>query len=466
MVKERELSILSFSLFSSWLLSFPFQGQILYAVAELYHITIDGMVFTAIGGCFTGLFLCGFFIKTIEQAKLTITLAIFLCIVSTIPFLFSPSNIWTISLAIGSFAAGMCIASWGFYYKTYTPSNERLKTAADVLIYSNILMIVINMITIHISVYIGLVISIGVLVAALYFNNRISLKSIAETKENTDKDRSVMVLLKPLIFLCFFIIFITINSGLMYQVINPAFLHHRWLVSWYWALPYITAIFIMKNLPQKVSRNYLLYVAIAMIGLSFSAFMVLDRSAGSYLIVNTLMLGACGVYDLFWWSILGEMLEYHSNPAKILGIGLSANVMGILIGCFIGKRIDTMGSVHGVSLLALIIVFSTIIILPVLHKHLFTLLKSHIFLTALYEMAPSKQSETIGSIMAAGKLTQRESQIVDLLLKGWTYKMIANELFLSQNTIKSHIRNIYSKFQVQSKSELMELMIEKGYLTY
>lgn len=81
-----------------------------------------------------------------------------------------------------------------------------------------------------------------------------------------------------------------INSGLMYQVLNPAFAHHEWLVSWYWALPYIVALYIMKNLPQNTNRTYILYVGISMIGLAFIAFMTVEPSAGAYLLVNTLML--------------------------------------------------------------------------------------------------------------------------------------------------------------------------------
>ncbi|MDD2481746.1 MAG: LuxR family transcriptional regulator, partial [Lutispora sp.] len=268
--------------------------------------------------------------------------------------------------------------------------------------------------------------------------------------------------IKPLAFLCFFIVVITINSGLMYQVINPAFEHHQWLVSWYWAVPYIIALYIMKNLPRKTNRNYLLYVAIAMIGFSFIAFMMFDRSVVSYLVINTLMLGACGVYDLFWWSILGEMLDFDDNPAKILGIGLSANVLGVLIGGMLGSAIsanDTKS--YNSSILALSIVFFTLIILPLLHKYLSLLLKNHVFLNMLYEMTPSKQSETIYNFVIEGKLTQRESEITALLLKGRTYKMIANELNLSENTIKTHIKNIYSKFSVQSKVELVNLLMQK-----
>ncbi len=464
MDRERKLSIIAFSFFSSWMLSFSFEGQVLHAVAGKFQIDIQGMVFIAIAASFIGLLIGGFFIRTLKQAKVMMNYAIILCIISTIPFLFYPSIIWYITLATGSFSSGLCIAAWGFYFKFYTPPNERTKTAADVLIYSNLLMIAINMMAIHISPFLGLILSIAVLAFALYFHNKVSVEPVSEVYRGSSKDNNITDLIKPLIFLCFFIAIITINSGLMYQVINPAFEHQRFLVSWYWALPYIAAIYIMKNLPERISRNYILYVAIAMMGLSFIAFMALDRSAISYLIINTLMLGACGVYDLFWWSILGEMLDYHTNPAKILGIGLSANILGILIGCLTGNIIDAIGTVYGISILALIIVFITLMALPVLHKHLSLLLKSHIFLSNLHEMAPARQVQTIDNIIMLGKLTQRESEIVGLLLKGRTYKMIANELYLSENTVKTHIKNIYSKFQVQSKSELMELLMKRGHL--
>lgn len=58
-------------------------------------------------------------------------------------------------------------------------------------------------------------------------------------------------------------------------------------------------------------------------------------------------------------------------------------------------------------------------------------------------------------------LTGRENEIVDLLLKGRTYKMIAEELYLSENTVKTHIKNIYSKLGIKSKTELIRMFVEK-----
>ena len=50
-------------------------------------------------------------------------------------------------------------------------------------------------------------------------------------------------------------------------------------------------------------------------------------------------------------------------------------------------------------------------------------------------------------------LTNRESEVLQLLCKGKSYKMIAATLFVSEETVHSHIKNIYRKLQVRSKSE-------------
>ncbi len=50
-------------------------------------------------------------------------------------------------------------------------------------------------------------------------------------------------------------------------------------------------------------------------------------------------------------------------------------------------------------------------------------------------------------------LTSREIEILHQLVKGARYKTIANNLFISLDTVRSHIKNIYEKLQVNSKSE-------------
>lgn len=52
-------------------------------------------------------------------------------------------------------------------------------------------------------------------------------------------------------------------------------------------------------------------------------------------------------------------------------------------------------------------------------------------------------------------LTQREHEIVIALVEGLSYKMIADRLKISIETVRHHIKNIYRKLQVNSKSEVV-----------
>jgi DNA-binding CsgD family transcriptional regulator len=457
MVNNRRLSVIVFSLFFSWLLAFPFEGRILYALADYYNISAESFVFGTMAAHFAGLLACGFFVRNMQTAKKLMLFSIAFCIAASGVFFRPPSFLWTAALILAAFLVGCCVAAWGFYFKSSTPKDERIKTMADGLIYSNLLMILLNMAAIHISPHIGLVFSMMMLAAAFLFALSLPKMEASESPVSGQGEISVGKV-GPLAFLCLFIVVITINSGLMYQVQGPAFAHLEWLTSWYWAVPYIAALFIMRNLPRKINRSYILYVAIAMIGLSFIAFLALGRSWTDYLVVNTLMLGACGVYDLFWWSILGEMLELGINPAKIMGVGLSTNVLGVLLGGLIGNEVAG-GQSQNPTLLALGVVCVTLIMLPPLHTRLTTLLKNHAYLTIITEMPAQEQTRLICEFNITEKLTEREGEIAALLIKGKTYRMIAGELHVSENTVKTHVKNIYSKAGVQSRTELMNLLL-------
>ena len=54
---------------------------------------------------------------------------------------------------------------------------------------------------------------------------------------------------------------------------------------------------------------------------------------------------------------------------------------------------------------------------------------------------------------AANGLTKREDEILGYLVKGYFYKEIAGEVFISVETVRTHIRNIYEKLQVRTRSE-------------
>jgi two-component system, NarL family, response regulator LiaR len=56
---------------------------------------------------------------------------------------------------------------------------------------------------------------------------------------------------------------------------------------------------------------------------------------------------------------------------------------------------------------------------------------------------------------AASILTTREKEMLTYLSKGFRYKEIADKMFISHETVKTHIRNIYEKLHVQSRLEAL-----------
>ncbi len=61
---------------------------------------------------------------------------------------------------------------------------------------------------------------------------------------------------------------------------------------------------------------------------------------------------------------------------------------------------------------------------------------------------------------APSPLSPRETEILQLLCDGANYRSIADQLFLSSHTVKSHIKNIYRKLHVNSRAEAVRKAIE------
>lgn len=86
-------------------------------------------------------------------------------------------------------------------------------------------------------------------------------------------------------------------------------------------------------------------------------------------------------------------------------------------------------------------------------------------LTGGAPMSPVIAKMVISSMQkSSGKqynFTVRENDILKLLCKGMSYKMIANETGLAFETIRSYIKNIYEKLQVHSATEAVSKAINE-----
>ena len=61
-------------------------------------------------------------------------------------------------------------------------------------------------------------------------------------------------------------------------------------------------------------------------------------------------------------------------------------------------------------------------------------------------------------------LTQREEEVLELLTQGVTYKGVAQQLFISETTVKTHVNNIFQKLQVNDRTQAVLYAINNGFL--
>jgi DNA-binding NarL/FixJ family response regulator len=59
-------------------------------------------------------------------------------------------------------------------------------------------------------------------------------------------------------------------------------------------------------------------------------------------------------------------------------------------------------------------------------------------------------------------LSEREKEILRLMVEGFDYKTIAEKTFISYETVRTHVKNIYKKLHVTSRSEAVLKAIQQG----
>ncbi|MBA7599428.1 Transcriptional regulatory protein DegU [subsurface metagenome] len=63
-------------------------------------------------------------------------------------------------------------------------------------------------------------------------------------------------------------------------------------------------------------------------------------------------------------------------------------------------------------------------------------------------------------------LSPREGEVLQLVAQGATNKQIADSLFISENTVKTHLRNIMDKLHLANRSQAAAYAVEKGLVKY
>ncbi len=74
----------------------------------------------------------------------------------------------------------------------------------------------------------------------------------------------------------------------------------------------------------------------------------------------------------------------------------------------------------------------------------------------------ANENGTKQPVLRYGQLTKRELEVLQSAADGLTNKEIADRLNISEKTVKNHIANIFSKLQVNDRTQAIVLAIKKG----
>ena len=75
-----------------------------------------------------------------------------------------------------------------------------------------------------------------------------------------------------------------------------------------------------------------------------------------------------------------------------------------------------------------------------------------------------EKTETVSEDNYLSYLTSREEEVLDLLCQGVTYKGVAEKLFISDTTVKTHVNNIFQKLQVNDRTQAVLYAINNGFM--
>jgi DNA-binding CsgD family transcriptional regulator/MFS family permease len=468
--------ILSLALYFGWLLSFPFHGPVLSAVAQPkeymgFSMSSIFIFFHALAYLAAGLVLKA---EKKWHRLMLFSLGISIGTVALLPFF--PDSVWPWAMAVLGISSSLFTVGWSYPYATYIPMGGRLRLMATVIIGANIVVIFFNLLTPYLSptlllVLNGLPLWIALLLLIL-FPAHGGLKSFSPASAGK---RTVFPVPLLRIF-CLFVVGLYLCSGLMYKIMMPYIAAASPQLIYYRFLPYIAVLLIMWCFGKRLQRYFLIYMGASLLGLAFVSFALVYQSTVGLLITTVLIEAAFACLDLFIWTTLGDLALIYGAPFKFFGFVLAAKLSAILFGGLMGTEVFKILEYPHLytALFALGAISLIFIVIPWLNeriqKDLYQLLGGDIKqgeethdqegASGEDELGQSFFSQAIKLLLPEQKLTPRETEIFALLLKGLPNKEISEQLFISENTLKTHLRNIYPKFGVASKRELLYLVYE------
>jgi DNA-binding CsgD family transcriptional regulator len=454
--------ILSYGFFLGWLLSFPYNGPVLELLYVKYGLSTPALalIFTVVPAVFLIAFSA--LVRRESFCRHVMAASCVVCMAGTLLTSVLKAEILYFPFAVMGICCVLFIPAWSYFYTCCTSDGLKRKVMALVIITGNVIYYVMNLLTLYLSFSVLCMILVIILACSLLFSLRIDrhpcLKSPVNVKEKSFPGMLVFSV-------CIFMFVINLNAGIMFQTVYPYFRQYERVSDFYTMVPYIAMLFSCFYLSNRISKTFPLYLGTVLLGVSYLSFSAFGAAYHSFFIVETFAQAGWALIDLFLWTMLGEIAAYYGSPLKISGYGLMSNLLSVFMGGVVGLRLfRAYAEPHFLTgLLAVFIVLVTVLLLPFLAQNIKRFTAETEQMTHMNDrMAPPSETSMLVSLPGFELLTAREAEIAVLLSDGMKNREIAEQLSISENTLKIHARRIYNKLGVSDKKELLQRMIRQS----
>lgn len=200
-----------------------------------------------------------------------------------------------------------------------------------------------------------------------------------------------------------------------------------------------------------------------------AGFLSVTLVAQGYEMLSTTII-SCGsqIFEMVGWVVLiaiGSKNRLGAIPAIAWGRGI--NGIGTIVGAFLGNYVN---GIFGQNTIMVFLVTSTMILVFVTYA-LFGL-RRFSFDATIEGIAPTEQEPTAiaspsdaerfddscARVADAHGLTPRELEVFKMLARGRNSVYIQDELVVSRNTVKAHVKHIYVKLGIHSHQDLIDIV--------
>jgi DNA-binding CsgD family transcriptional regulator len=253
-----------------------------------------------------------------------------------------------------------------------------------------------------------------------------------------------------------FIFAIDTFGGLMYSIRFRSSLVPEGLLLFYGLVPYILLLFVAGSIADISGRRRNAIVGAIIVGTGFILAGLL-KGPLQYVVLQTLMVGGYAFVDVFIWVITADISSRRNAPL-FYGAMLGTNMLAILVGLLIGGEISELASSSEALIISLAGLFAFVSI-GFIVKLGETLLPGT-------TKAPAPPHIPLSNLVQKAGFTARELDVARLLLDGASTKEIREKFYITPNTLKSHLRNIYRKTGVHNRLEFtLTVMKDSGVST-